>query len=59
MAEITADLKVQELLQLAADNHHKRITLSEDERKHVIALLKQKVPKNWNMGRKSSSMQSA
>jgi hypothetical protein len=42
MAEITADLKVQELLQLAADNHHKRITLSEDERKHVIALLKQK-----------------
>ncbi|MCC7529061.1 MAG: hypothetical protein IT342_11090 [Candidatus Melainabacteria bacterium] len=42
MAEITADLKTAELLKLAADNHHKRITLSEDERKQVIALLKQK-----------------
>ena len=42
MAEITGDLKVPELLKLAADNHHKRITLSEDERKQVIALLKQK-----------------
>ena len=42
MAEISADLKTEELLKLAADNHHKRITLSEDERKQVIALLKQK-----------------
>lgn len=42
MAEISADLKTEELLKLAADNHHKRITLSEDERKMVIDLLKKK-----------------
>lgn len=42
MAEITADLKTDELLKLAADNHHKRITLSEEERKMVIDLLKKK-----------------
>ncbi|MCC6979285.1 MAG: hypothetical protein IT343_13255 [Candidatus Melainabacteria bacterium] len=42
MAEITADLKTEELLKLAADNHHKRITLSEEERKMVIDLLKKK-----------------
>lgn len=42
MAEINADLKTEELLKLAADNHHKRITLSEDERKLVIDLLKKK-----------------
>ncbi|MBA3859865.1 MAG: hypothetical protein C0507_23395 [Cyanobacteria bacterium PR.3.49] len=42
MAQITADLKTEELLQLAADNHHKRITLSEEERKMVIDLLKKK-----------------
>jgi hypothetical protein len=42
MAEISADLKTVELLKLAADNHHKRITLSEEERKMVIDLLKKK-----------------
>lgn len=42
MAEITADLKTEELLKIAADNHHKRITLSEEERKMVIDLLKKK-----------------
>ena len=42
MAEISADLKTEELLKLAADNHHKRITLSEEERKMVIDLLKKK-----------------
>lgn len=42
MAEISADLKTEELLKLAADNHHKRITLSEEERKKVIDLLKKK-----------------
>ena len=42
MAEISADLKTDELLKLAADNHHKRITLSEEERKMVIDLLKKK-----------------
>jgi len=42
MAEITADLKTEELLKLAADNHHKRITLSEEDRKMVIDLLKKK-----------------
>jgi hypothetical protein len=42
MADISADLKTEELLKLAADNHHKRITLSEEERKMVIDLLKKK-----------------
>ncbi|PZM85962.1 MAG: hypothetical protein DKT66_00730 [Candidatus Melainabacteria bacterium] len=42
MADISTDLKTEELLKLAADNHHKRITLSEEERKMVIDLLKKK-----------------
>lgn len=50
MAEITADLKTEELLKLAADNHHKRITLSEDERKMVIDLLKKKGAEELEFG---------
>ncbi|HEY9788626.1 MAG TPA: hypothetical protein V6D17_24780 [Candidatus Obscuribacterales bacterium] len=40
MAEIHSNLTINELLKLAADNHHKRITLSDEERKQVIDLLK-------------------
>lgn len=40
MADIHPDLTTDELLKLAADNHHKRISLSDDEKKQVIALLK-------------------
>lgn len=42
MAEIHPDLKTDELMKMAADNHHKRIELSEVERKQVIDLLKKR-----------------
>ncbi|HNB21334.1 MAG TPA: hypothetical protein PKZ32_02895 [Candidatus Melainabacteria bacterium] len=50
MADISADLKTEELLKLAADNHHKRITLSDEERKMVIDLLKKKGAEELEFG---------
>lgn len=42
MALINTELSTAELMKLAADNHHKVITLSEPERLELIALLKKR-----------------
>ena len=39
-----------DLMKLAADNHHKRIELSEAERKELIALLKQRGQEELEFG---------
>lgn len=50
MAMISSELPTQELLKMAADNHSKRITLSEEERKDLIALLKQRGNEELDFG---------
>ena len=52
MAEIQINLNMTtgELLKLAADNHHKRISLTDDERKQVIDLLKMKGQEELDYG---------
>lgn len=42
MFSVSTDLSTPELMKLAADNHHKRISLSEDERLELIALIKRR-----------------
>jgi hypothetical protein len=42
MTLVSSELSTTELMKLAADNHHKRITLSEAERLELIALLKRR-----------------
>ena len=42
MHTINSEMTIKELLQLVADNHHKKITLSEEEKISAIALLKKK-----------------
>lgn len=42
MTAIDPNLSLSELLKLAAENHHKRIELSEEERQMLIGLLKQR-----------------
>lgn len=50
MSVIKQDLSTAELLKLAADNHHRRIELSEDERREVIALLKKRAAEELDYG---------
>lgn len=42
MTKIDSAMPIKELLQLVADNHHKKISLSEEEKSEAIKLLKQK-----------------
>ncbi len=42
MTVINTDLSTTELMKLAADNHQKRISLSESDRLELIALLKRR-----------------
>jgi low affinity Fe/Cu permease len=42
MSIVRADMSINELLRVAADHHHKRITLSDEERSEVIAALKRR-----------------
>jgi len=42
MTLINTELSTTELLKMAADNHHKRITLSDAERLELIALIKKR-----------------
>ncbi len=46
------DLKMStiDLMKIAADNHHKRIELSESEKKELIALLKERGQKELDFG---------
>lgn len=45
-----SDLSTAELLKIAADNHHKRICLSEDERRELIAALKKRAAEELDYG---------
>ncbi|MBS2004579.1 MAG: hypothetical protein U0103_14615 [Candidatus Obscuribacterales bacterium] len=42
MVVIDPNLSIMELLQMAADNHHKKIELAEDEKRELIAILKKR-----------------
>ncbi len=42
MSVVNPELSILELLKMAADNHHKRIELAEDEKRELIALLKKR-----------------
>jgi hypothetical protein len=42
MTLINTELSTTELLKMAADNHHKRITLTEAERLELISLIKKR-----------------
>lgn len=50
MTVINADLPITELLKIAADNHRKVITLPEDERLSLIALLKKRGAEELDYG---------
>jgi uncharacterized membrane protein YcjF (UPF0283 family) len=42
MTEFDANLSAKELLQIAADHHHKRIELTEEDRRALISAIKQR-----------------
>lgn len=42
MVAIDPKLSIMELLQMAADNHHKKIELAEEEKRELIAVLKKR-----------------
>jgi hypothetical protein len=42
MTLINTELSTTELLKMAADNHHKRITLTEAERLELISFIKKR-----------------
>lgn len=42
MSIVRADMSINELLRVAADHHHKRIELSDEERQELIAALKRR-----------------
>ncbi|HEY9712308.1 MAG TPA: hypothetical protein V6C72_02495 [Chroococcales cyanobacterium] len=50
MTDLNANLSTLDLLKMAADNHHKRINLSEDERRDLIALLKKRAAEELDFG---------
>ena len=50
MSVVNAEMSTTELMKIAADNHHKRIQLSDDERAELIALLKKRAAKELDYG---------
>ena len=50
MTVVNPDLPIRELLKIAADNHHKRIELSDQERVDLIALIKKKAGDELEFG---------
>ncbi|HEY9679530.1 MAG TPA: hypothetical protein V6C76_16090 [Drouetiella sp.] len=42
MVAIDPQLSIMDLLKMAADNHHKRIELADEEKRELIALLKKR-----------------
>jgi hypothetical protein len=50
MTVVNAELSTTELMKLAADNHHKRIELTDDERCELIALLKRRAAEELDFG---------
>jgi single-stranded DNA-specific DHH superfamily exonuclease len=47
---VNTDLSILELMKLAADNHHKRITLSDDERAELVAAIKKRAADELEYG---------
>jgi hypothetical protein len=47
---VDQQLSTPELMKLAADNHHKRIALSDDDRCELIALLKKRAAEELEFG---------
>jgi len=47
---VKQDLSTLELMKLAADNHHKRIQLTDEERAELIALLKKRAAEELEYG---------
>jgi hypothetical protein len=50
MSVVNAEMSTTELMKIAADNHHKRIQLSDDERAELIALLKKRAAEELDYG---------
>jgi hypothetical protein len=50
MSLVSAELSTTELMKLAADNHHKRVELSADDRAELIALLKKRAAEELDFG---------
>jgi single-stranded DNA-specific DHH superfamily exonuclease len=44
------EMSILELLKMAADNHHKRIELAEEEKRELIALLKKRAMNELEYG---------
>ncbi len=42
MSTFNLDMTTQQLLQVVADHHHKRIALSDGDRQELVALLKKR-----------------
>lgn len=42
MSAVNADMSLKELLQLVADNHHGKVSLSDDDKMLAVGLLKSK-----------------
>jgi hypothetical protein len=47
---VNPELSTLELLKMAADNHHKRIELAEEEKRELIALLKKRAMDELDYG---------
>jgi hypothetical protein len=47
---VNQELSTTELMKLAADNHHKRIELSPEDRAELIALLKKRAAEELDYG---------
>jgi hypothetical protein len=50
MTAVNPELSTTDLLKMAADNHHKRISLSDAERSELIALLKKRAQEELDYG---------
>lgn len=50
MTVVNPELSTTDLLKMAADNHHKRISLSDQERAELIALLKKRAAEELEYG---------
>jgi single-stranded DNA-specific DHH superfamily exonuclease len=44
------EMSILELLKMAADNHHKRIELADEEKRELIALLKKRAMNELEYG---------
>jgi hypothetical protein len=50
MTEIDPNSTLAELIRLAADHHHKRVELTEEERSSLVSLIKQRAADELEYG---------